>query len=196
LIRYYITDRRALRTGITLLDVVQRMAEDETFRSDSLWLQIREKDLTAKELCSLVQAVRISTSRLGIRLLVNTRVDVAVAADADGVHLPSGSPPPQRWREAVPKGFLIGVSCHNMQEVAAAEQAGADYVVFGPIFAPLSKSSDLEPRGLELLRQAASSVHIPVLALGGVTRDNAQACCEAGAAGVAGIAMFQNLLDK
>jgi thiamine-phosphate pyrophosphorylase len=85
----------------------------------------------------------------------------------------------------------VGVSCHSLQDVRQAEADGADYVVFGPVFAPLSKSGVLEPRGLEGLAQAAAAVRIPVLALGGVTNENSDACVSAGAAGVAGISLFE-----
>lgn len=92
----------------------------------------------------------------------------------------------------MPAEFMWGVSCHSIDEVRAAEQNGAGYVVFGPVFAPLSKLSGLAPRGLDELARAARSVSIPVLALGGVTLTNAQSCVEAGAAGVAGISLFQS----
>jgi len=118
-------------------------------------------------------------------------MDVALAAGAAGLHLPAGSIPPRVWRPIAPPGFLIGVSCHTVDEVRAAENNGADYVVFGPVFAPVSKASDLAPRGLDGLAQAARAVRIPVLALGGVTRENTPRCMETGAAGVAGISMFQ-----
>jgi thiamine-phosphate pyrophosphorylase len=87
---------------------------------------------------------------------------------------------------------LIGVSCHSVDEVVRAEREGADYVMFGPVFAPLSKSSKLTPRGVTELGRVASAVKIPVLALGGITEKNAAECVEAGAAGVAGISMFRN----
>ena len=90
-------------------------------------------------------------------------------------------------------GFLVGVSCHSVDDVRNAEADGADYVVFGPVFPPLSKSADLEPRGLDELARAAAAVRIPVLALGGVTRENSAACVSAGAAGIAGISLFQTL---
>ncbi len=151
------------------------------------WIQIRDKEMPARQLLDLVR--RALTK--GTKILVNTRMDVALAAGAAGVHLPAGSPPPFRLRPLTPPGFLIGVSCHTLQEVRAAETEGADYVVFGPVFTPLSKGSDLPPRGLNGLAQAAHAVQIPVLALGGVTRDNTAACIAAGAAGIAGISLFQ-----
>lgn len=129
------------------------------------------------------------------KIFVNTRADVALAAGAAavagaaGVHLPSGSPPARLWSRP---GFLVGVSCHSVDDVRQAEAEGANYAVFGPVFQPLSKSSGLEPRGLEGLARAAKAVRIPVLALGGVTRENTAACVAAGAAGVAGISMFQD----
>jgi len=155
---------------------------------DADWVQIRDKELPARQ---LVEVVRAAVA-FGSKILVNTRVDVAVAAGADGAHLPANSLPPNVWRRITPSGFLIGVSCHRLEEVQQAEAEGADYVVFGPVFAPLSKTSDLTPRGLGGLARAASAVKIPVLALGGITWENAEACVKAGAAGVAGITLFQS----
>jgi thiamine-phosphate pyrophosphorylase len=151
-------------------------------------VQIREKDLSARALFELVTAAIKLPNPHGSKVIVNTRADVAIAAGAAGVPLPTGSPPARFWRRP---GFLIGVSCHSTDDVRQAENEGADYAVFGPVFAPLSKSAVLEPKGLEGLAMAAAAVRIPVLALGGVTRENTAACISAGAAGIAGISLFQ-----
>jgi thiamine-phosphate pyrophosphorylase len=156
-------------------------------RSCADWVQIREKALPARELIELVRRA----VAFGGKILVNSRVDVAIAARAAGVHLPAGSIAASDWRSITPAGFLIGVSCHTFEEVLLAEKEGADYVVFGPVFAPLSKASDLAPRGVEELGRVSRAVSIPVLALGGVTEGNAAECVAAGAAGVAGISLFQ-----
>ena len=92
----------------------------------------------------------------------------------------------------VPQGFLIGASCHTLPELRTAQEGGADYAVFGPVYPPRSKNSDLAPRGLAGLKQAARSVKIPVLALGGVTENSADDCTGAGAAGIAAISLFQS----
>jgi thiamine-phosphate pyrophosphorylase len=162
----------------------------ELGRADADWVQVRDKSIPSRE---LLEAVRRAMSMAShAKVLVNSRMDVALATVAAGLHLPAGSIAPSRWRAIAPAGFLIGVSCHTVEEVRDAAGEGADYVFFGPVFAPLSKISDLEPRGLEGLAEAARAVKIPVLALGGITRENSAACVAAGAAGIAGISIFQN----
>ena len=187
MLRCYITDRRQLASDAALLDAIARNME-----AGIEWIQIREKDLCAWDLFTLVQRALALPNPRGTKILVNTRVDLALAAGAAGAHLPSGSPPPNVWRALTPPGFLIGVSCHSADEVRAAQEEGADYVVFGPVYAPRSKSSGLTPRGLDGLTEAARAARIPVLALGGITSANVQACVNAGAAGIAAISLYQS----
>jgi len=189
MIECYITDRSSLASDDELLEAVSR-----NLAHGIQWIQIREKTIPARALMNLVRRALALPNPARTKILVNSRMDVALAAGAAGLHLPAGSIAPKCYRAIAPPGFLIGVSCHNLEEVRTAETEGADYVVFGPVFAPVSKTSDLIPRGMDGLNglgEAARSVRIPVLALGGVTRDNAVTCLEAGAAGVAGISMFQ-----
>jgi thiamine-phosphate pyrophosphorylase len=169
--RYCITDS---------LEVVARAARDGVDL-----IQIRAKELSGRALSELV---RNAVATAGTNVLVNTRTDVALASGARGVHLPAGSIAPSTIRRITPSGFLIGVSCHTIEELQAAEGEGADFAVFGPIFPSITKNAT--PIGLEELRQATSSVRMPVYALGGVTKENAPLCIEAGAAGVAGISLF------
>lgn len=186
MLRCHITDRRQLPSREALLDAIAR-----NLAAGVEWIQIREKDLSARDLFELVQCARALPNPAATKVLVNTRVDVALAAGAEGAHLPSGSPAPRYWRAITPLNFLIGISCHTLEEARAAEHDGADYVFFGPVFAPRSKPSDLAPRGLDQLTQVAHSLGIPVLALGGITNESASQCISAGAAGIAAISLFQ-----
>ncbi len=185
-IRCAITDRRQLPPGTALLDIIARH-----LRVGIEWIQIREKDLWARELAGVVAGALALPNLAGSRILVNTRADVALATGAAGVHLPAGSPPAKILRSIAPSGFLIGVSCHTIEEVRAAEGEGVDYALFGPVFAPRSKPSDLPPHGLEALAEAAHAVRIPVLAIGGITQANTAQSVAAGAAGIAAISLFQ-----
>ena len=183
----YITDRRSLPPGVLLIDNI-----GANLTAGVEWIQIREKDLAARDLFDLTRQVLGLPNPHGSKILVNTRVDVALAAGAAGAHLPAGSPAPRVWRALTPPGFLIGVSCHSLDDVRAAEDQGADYVVFGPVFPPCSKVTGLEPRGIEGLMQAVRAVRVPVLALGGITATNAKDCIQAGAAGIAAISLYQS----
>lgn len=185
MIRCHITDRLSAGGTEALLALIRRNAS-----LGVEWIQIREKDLDARALALLVkEALRFCGPA---KILVNSRADVALACGAAGLHLPVNSPPPSAWRPICLPGFLIGVSCHTLEELIDAERAGADYALFSPVFRPLSKNDARPVHGLEGLRRACAAVRIPVLALGGVTAENATLCLEAGAAGIAGITLFQS----
>ena len=203
---YYITDRKQLSTdpekSIQLL--LERIRQAAEAGIDAI--QLREKDLTARELLSLAQhamvavneanAGRVSTQPT--RLLINSRVDVAAACGCQGVHLRSDDMSPADARaillEAGAERPFIGVSCHSVSEAELAAGHGADFVVFGPVF---GKGQSRQATGTNALSEACKSVaggnyRVPVLALGGISLDDAAACIEAGAAGIAGIRLFQN----
>lgn len=163
------------------------------------WIQIREKDLDARSLAQLVRLAVANTRETGARILVNNRLDVALATGAAGVHLGETSlsvDAVAEWRRAAGRvEFRIGASCHSVEAARAAERAGTDYIFFGPVFATPSKAAFGAPQGIQLLREACGSVRVPVIAIGGVTIENASSCLAAGAAGVAAIRMFQESED-
>ena len=147
--------------------------------------------MPARVLFELVTRAAEITRGSNTRLLVNDRSDIALAAGAGGVHLTARSLPVDVVRGFCGPEFLIGVSTHSLEEARAARDAGADFVVFGPVFETESKRGFGEPQGLDKLRQVTSELReFPVLAIGGISLDNFRACLEAGASGIAAIRLF------
>ena len=155
--------------------------------------QIREKLLSCRVLYELVERAVQITRGSNTRLLVNDRPDIARAAGADGVHLTTQSLPADVVRRIYGPEFLIGVSTHSSEEARVARVRGADFVVFGPVFATESKREFGEPQGLERLQEITSELRgFPVVAIGGITLDNVAPCFDAGASGVAAIRLFSD----
>jgi thiamine-phosphate pyrophosphorylase len=183
---YVITDRRlaAARGGlVSTCAVVLRAAREAGF-AHHVAIQLREKDLPAREMLGLALELRRVCAELDGLLLVNDRLDVALAAGADGVHLPADSFSVPQARALIGAHRLIGVSTHRVEEAVAAAKAGADFAVFGPVFTPLSKGAYAPPAGVKTLRAACRAATIPIYALGGITRSRVAALAGSGAAGV------------
>ncbi|MFZ0961481.1 MAG: thiamine phosphate synthase [Terriglobia bacterium] len=184
---YYITDRRQIKSRTLDICIAGAIAAGVD------WVQIREKDLPARRLLRLTEAALEQARRSArTRVVVNDRLDVALAAKAHGVHLGSRSMTVDLVRRLAPREFVVGASCHSLEEALGAQAAGADYILLGPIFATPSKLPYGPPLGLDKLREVTSQVGIPVLALGGIDADRVPACRENGAAGIAGIRIFQD----
>lgn len=190
---YLITDRAATG-GRPLTQVVAEALAGAGEQASEVAVQLREKDMEARPLLELARALRALTEAAGAQLFVNDRVDVALAAGADGVHLGGRSLAPAEVRALAP-GLRIGVSTHSAAEVQRAAAAGADFVVFGPVFATPSKPGIFT--GLDQLEQVCH-LDVPVLALGGIDEKNAHECILAGASGVACIrsVMSATKIDK
>lgn len=186
---YLITDRRQTG-GRPLVAALQAAAQ-----AGIKVVQVREKDLTPRELYALAGEVRSVLAPLGTRVLLNDRADIACAAQVDGVHLPAAGLNPPAARCCLPAGALVGVSTHTLVEARFAEEFGADFITFGPIYATASKAAYGVPRGLDALHEVCAAVHLPVFALGGITPEGIPACREAGAHGVAAISALLNVPD-
>ena len=155
-------------------------------------IQLREKRLTARVLFELTARAAEITRGTSARLLVNDRADVAASAGADGVHLTTRSLEPRIVRRTFGDEFLIGASTHSLAEATVARDGGADFVVFGPIFPTQSKEEYGPLLGVSTLADVASELApFPVLALGGISTENASECLRAGASGIAGISLFR-----
>jgi thiamine-phosphate pyrophosphorylase len=200
----YVTDRRSLPLSTSadahslLFDSVERAAAAGVH-----WIQLREKDFSGKEWEELVRESlrRISRAGAATRVFVNDRLDVALTCGAGGVHLSENGIPVAeacRLREEYfssggeKRDFLVGVSCHSLGAALGAARAGADYIYFSPIFYTPSKANYGPPQGLDRLAAVCQAVPVPVIAIGGISAENAVGCFQAGAAGIAAIRLFQD----
>ena len=199
---YYITSRKQLfgrpgpggsRDALGQEDALKEKVR-AAFAAGVGFVQVREKDLGGARLAALVEEFAGLPEKQDTQLLVNERLDVALSSGADGVHLPSDSMPVSEARRLAGSGAWVGISCHGASDVERAECEGASYVLLSPLFETPSKPG-VHPLGLDLFQAICRSVLIPVFALGGVTASNAEACIRAGAAGVAGIRLFQETAD-
>jgi thiamine-phosphate pyrophosphorylase len=183
----YITDRHGLAPSMLVprLHAVAQAGVD--------LIQLREKDLASRELLGLAKSAVEVSQGSNARIVINDRLDVALAAGAHGVHLGGQSAPPEVVRRHVDKDFLVGVSCHSLEDALKAEAGGADYILLGPIFDTPSKRPFGPPLGLNKLSEVAKRIRIPLLALGGITVERVRPCLEAGATGIAGIRLFQEV---
>ena len=201
---YYITDRSQFSGDADSRRAQLLATVSHAARCGVDYIQLREKDLSAHDLELLAREIvqlRTENSKLNTGVLINTRTDIALACGANGVHLRSDDISPAEVRaiwshSGAGTRATIGVSCHTRAEVARAAEEGADFAVFGPVFEKYKAGGSTRPTGLEVLHEACQE-KIPVIALGGVTLENASVCIQAGAAGLAGIRLFQQQeLDK
>jgi len=195
----YVTDRKGLEVSpenqcealVGRMEIAARAGVD--------WIQLREKDLSGRALAELLREA-LRRVPAGCRIVLNDRLDVACALGAGGVHLGRESLSVEDARRlargrGATQDFLVGASTHSLAAALSAEKAGADYLVFGPVYATPSKAQYGPPQGIERLAEVCHAVSLPVLAIGGITVENARACLEAGAAGIAAIRLFEEASD-
>lgn len=186
---HLVTDRRLVPDlGAALAAALRRVP------AGAVAVHLREKDLCGRDLLALAAALRAVCRAAGQLLLVNDRVDVALAVEADGVHLPSAGLRPADARRLLGPGRLVGVSCHGAGDVRRARDGGADFATFGPVFATPSKARYGPPVGLAALAEAAR-LGLPLVALGGVDAPGAAAARAHGAAGAAAIRAWLGVPD-
>ena len=211
----YVTDRWSLSVPAVASDsaLVEKIAAVAAAGID--WVQIREKDLPVRQLAGLTREA--VARRTAARIIVNDRLDVAITEGAGGVHLGEAGLPvadvakwvnrsesrvvvsdhgaASKFHVSASGDFLIGASCHSLKGAKSAVRDGADYIFFGPVFATPSKAKFGEPQGVKKLAAVCSALSISVIAIGGITMENAGESIGAGAAGIAAIRLFQDAAD-
>lgn len=176
---YLVTDR-SLAGGRSLTGLVR-----EAVAGGATCVQLREKDTATRDFLAVARELRALLQPLGVPLIVNDRVDVALAAGADGVHLGQQDMPIEVARRLGPPGWIIGVSAESLEDAVRAEREGADYIGVSPVFATPTKTDTALPLGLDGLRAIRRAVRLPLVAIGGIHEGNAREVIEAGADGLA-----------
>ena len=183
---YYITDRKS--SALPILEQIQEAIEAKVDL-----VQIREKDLSSRELFYLAGSARKLARESNTKVLVNDRLDIAICAQLGGVHLGQHSVQPAIiWNYVSEDNFMVAASIHSISELKQLADQPVSFVTLGPVFFTRSKAQFGEPLGLKVLEDVCRNSKVPVLALGGITHQNYRMCLRAGAAGVAGISLFQN----
>lgn len=177
---YLITDRKLFTDNYSLFSAVE-----EALKGGVRAVQLREKDLATRELLDMAYRLREITNTYNAKLFINDRTDIAVAAEADGVHLGQDCIPPQAAKKVSKNRLITGVSTHSIEEAVDAAKAGADFITFGPVYPTPSKLKYGEPAGVKVLKDICSSVNIPVFAIGGIKADTTKEIMDSGAHGVA-----------
>jgi thiamine-phosphate pyrophosphorylase len=176
---YLVTDR-GLSSGLPTTKIVEAAV-----RGGVTCVQLREKDCSTREFIAQAQAIRDRLQALSIHLIINDRLDVAMAVEADGVHLGQTDMPLEMARAIVKDTMLIGISAESLRDAVEAEKGGADYLGVSPIYATPTKADTAAPLGLEGLRQIDETVNLPLVGIGGLNQNNAGAVIRSGADGVA-----------
>ncbi len=177
---YVVTDRKVVPSGRTLCDVVRGAVT-----GGATGVQLREKDLATNSLLSLARELRLITKEHDAKLLINDRADIALAVDADGVQLPASSFAVEDARQLLGNEKLIGVSTHSAAEARSAANAGADFILFGPVYDTPEKRRYGKPQGIGTLRSVDATILTPVIAIGGIDESNLHEVRDTGVAGVA-----------
>ena len=168
------------RTELSFLDLAEKLCV-----GGARLLQLRVKTLSSHKFLTLAQQVRAVCRHYGCLLIINDRADIALAIDADGVHVGQEDLPLAATRKVLGPRKIIGVSTHNPAQAQEAERGGADYIGFGPLFGTMTKATGYRARGLEQLREIRSLVRVPIVAIGGITTERAPSALRAGANAVA-----------
>jgi len=177
---YLITDRKLFKAQCSMYFAIESALE-----AGAGYIQLREKDLSVKELLEMAVWMRELTGEYDAKLFINDRVDIALSVGADGVHLGQNSIPPHAARKISGDKLMIGVSTHSINESIDAERDGADFITLGPVYETPSKLKYGNPVGTDSLRKVKSRISIPVLAIGGIKLNNVKEVKEAGADGIA-----------